>query len=241
MRVALRRHESARRPDTRTGHRKGTDGPSPGADQEAARQTLRSARGAKLAAIAAAPESEVVKARAPYSRQNSETPFLVVIKTLEERRHGIGVALDRRAAGCQRIGTALSALHRIGRPFGARADCAVAARCSKIAIGLFECGPRCFLLRCQPQSGMKRSDPRIEEGGAIFRSELRPPREVFSGRRLLCKRGRSRDEHECGGAGCDCLKHGDLLAREPKCAIETAPCRRKQVTFELNVHYREAI
>jgi len=51
------------------------------------------------------------------------------------------IVLERATAGGERIGTALSALDRIfRRSIGARTECKVAARCGKIAIGLFECG-----------------------------------------------------------------------------------------------------
>ena len=123
----------------------------------------------------------MVKTWALHSRQESETPLLIVIKALEERRHGVSIALDRGAAGCQRIGTALRALHRIGRLVGARTECAVAAGCGKIAIRLFECRPRFFLLGRQSQSGMQRSDTRIKKSGTIFRSELLAPPEVRAG------------------------------------------------------------
>src|SRR5216684_4448830 len=190
--------------------------------REATRPTSRSAGKAKLAAregklatVSAAPESEETSTLHP--RQESEAPLLAVVKTLIKRRQSVGVALERGAAGGERIGIALSALDRIfRRPFAARTECKVAARCGKIAIGLFERGPRLFLLGCQLQSGMQRSDTRIKKGRTIFRPELLTPREIRAGGRLLCIGGRSRDEHHYGGAGCDCLEHGDLLAKELK-------------------------
>jgi hypothetical protein len=126
------------------------------------------------------------------------------------------------------------------RRLGARTECKVAARCGKIPIGLLETGPRFFLLRRQLQSGMQRSDTRVKKGRTIFLPELLPPPEVRTTGGLLGIGRRSRDEHQCGGAGRDDLEHGSLLAEELS-DIETTACARMQVTFELNIHYTEAI
>jgi hypothetical protein len=148
-----------------------------------------------------------------HTRKDSEAPLLVVIKALVERRHGFSVTLECGAASSQCIGIALGALDRIGRLLRAGTGRSTATRCGEIAVGLFEGGPRLFLLESQTQSGMQRSNARIEECGTIFCAKLLAPPEVWTGRRLLGIGGRSRYEHQCGCAGSDYLEHCDLLQK----------------------------
>jgi hypothetical protein len=166
------------------------------------------ARQGKFTAIPAATE-ERESAWTLQPRQESETPLLAVIKALVKRRQGVGIPPQRRAASREGVGSALNALDRTFlRLFGA--STAIVARRRKITISLFERGPRFFLLGGQPQTGMKRGDARIEKCGTIFwREQLASPRVRACGR-LLCIGGHSRDKHQGGGAGRDCLEHNDL-------------------------------
>jgi hypothetical protein len=167
------------------------------------------AREGKFTAIPAATE-ERQSAWTLQPRQESETPLLAVIKALVKRRQGVGIPSQRRAASREGVGSALNALDRAFlRLFGANTECAIVARCRKITISLFERGPRFLLLGGQPQTGVKRGDARIEKCGAIFWRELASPRLRARGR-LLCIGGHSRDKHQGGGAGRDCLEHDDL-------------------------------
>src|SRR5262249_61617041 len=106
------RRERRRRPVAR--RELGADAP----DFTSTREAKLAARLGKLAATPAMPESE--ETRTLHPRQESETPLLAVVKTLVKRRQSVAIALERGAAGGERISIALSVLDWVFRRlFGA--------------------------------------------------------------------------------------------------------------------------
>jgi len=158
----------------------------------------------------AAPECEAIEAGPLDPRKDSETPLLVLVKALIERRRRIGIALERGAAGGERVSSVLGALDRIGRLVGAQGVELAGAQCREIAIGLLEGGPRLFLIGRQAQPGMQPGDAGIEEGSAVIGTKLLAPPEIRTRWRLLGHGGCTDHERQRGRTRHDGLEHGDL-------------------------------
>ncbi len=97
-----------------------------------------------------------------------------------ERRGRVGHLLHRLAARDLHVGAPLHAFDRILRPLVARLVHRLAHSLHHVAHGALERRPEFLLLGVQAEPGMDRSDPRVEERGAVLRgkSTIAPARAV---------------------------------------------------------------